>query len=105
MVEDLTRACNRLGKFLLRHGHVWSGASNWTLEHRRWLAGRHFDDKALKLSSSRYMAVMEEREADLEATTADLVPYYAMAPFANAVARLVPVICTEGPHALGSGRG
>jgi len=64
MVEDLTRA--RLGKFLLRHGEVWAGASAWTLEHRRWLGARHFEEKALELTFGRYMAVMEEREADLD---------------------------------------
>jgi transposase len=99
MVEDLTRARNRLGKFLLRHGEVWAGASNWTLEHRRWLAARHFDEKALKLSFGRYMAVMEEREADLDATTADLVPYYTTAPFDNAVLRLS---CYRGIDRLGA---
>ena len=30
MVEDLTRARNRLTKFLLRHGRVWRGGANWT---------------------------------------------------------------------------
>jgi transposase len=30
MVEDLTRARNRLTKFLLRHSKVWRGGSNWT---------------------------------------------------------------------------
>jgi transposase len=30
MVEDLTRARNRLTKFLLRHGRVWRDGSNWT---------------------------------------------------------------------------
>ncbi|HTW99756.1 MAG TPA: hypothetical protein VMD59_13320 [Acidimicrobiales bacterium] len=37
MVEDLTRARNRLGKFLLRHSVIWRGASNWTLKHRRFI--------------------------------------------------------------------
>ena len=33
MVQDLTRARNRLGKFLLRHGRVWRGGSTWTHKH------------------------------------------------------------------------
>jgi transposase len=33
MVEDLTRARNRLTKFLLRHSKVWRGGSNWTVKH------------------------------------------------------------------------
>ncbi len=39
MVEDLTRARNRLTKFLLRHGKVWRGGSNWTVKHETWLSG------------------------------------------------------------------
>jgi transposase len=99
MVADLTRARNRLGKFLLRHGQVWAGASPWTVQHRSWLASRHFEDKALRLTFSHYMAVLEEREADLEATTADLVPYYTKAPFDDAVLRLS---CYRGIERLGA---
>ena len=35
MVEDLTRARNRLGKFLLRHGRPWRGGSTRTTPTRR----------------------------------------------------------------------
>ena len=38
MVEDLTRARNCLGKFLLRHPRVWREGSNWTVKHEAWLA-------------------------------------------------------------------
>lgn len=38
MVIDQTRARHRLGKFLLRHGRVWRGGDNWTLEHQAWVA-------------------------------------------------------------------
>jgi transposase len=37
MVEDLTRARNRLGKFLLGHGRVWRGGSAWTHQQEAWL--------------------------------------------------------------------
>src|SRR5262249_52430693 len=47
MVEDLTRARNRLTKFLLRHSVVWRDGSNWMFKHQRWLAGLRFDDRAL----------------------------------------------------------
>ena len=32
MVIDQTRARHRLGKFLLRHGRVWRGGDNWTVQ-------------------------------------------------------------------------
>ncbi len=53
MVEDLTRARNRLTKFLLRHSVVWRDGSNWTFKHQRWLAGLRFDDRALAATFAR----------------------------------------------------
>lgn len=38
MVIDRTRARHRLGKFLLRHGRVFYGGTNWTLDHQAWIA-------------------------------------------------------------------
>ena len=58
MVEDLTRARNRLTKFLLRHSLVWRGGSNWTFKHERWLAGLHFDDRALAATFAHYRATV-----------------------------------------------
>jgi transposase len=99
MVEDLTRARNRLGKFLLRHSMIWRGGSSWTLEHRRWLESRHFEDQALALTYSHYRAVLSAREAELDATTADLRRFFELAPFSETVARLA---CYRGIDRLGA---
>lgn len=99
MVEDLTRARNRLGKFLLRHGEVWLGGDNWAQKHRRWLAGRQFSEAALNSVFASYMAVLDEREADLERVEAELATYYTAAPFAGAVTRLC---CYRGIDRLGA---
>lgn len=88
MVEDLTRARNRLSKFLLRHSRVWRGDSNWTLAHRRWLNALRFDEPALTLTFDHYRAVVATREAQLAAVEADLVPWFDQDPFADAVHRL-----------------
>ena len=54
MVEDLTRARNRLTKFLLRHSTVWRGGSNWTVKHEAWLAVAHFAEPALQTTFEHY---------------------------------------------------
>ena len=36
-VDDRTRAKQRLGAFLLRNGHHYTGRSNWTEPHHRYL--------------------------------------------------------------------
>jgi hypothetical protein len=67
MVEDLTRARNRLTKFLLRHSVLWRDGSNWTFKHQRWRAGVHFDDRALATTFAHYRATVELRDRTLAA--------------------------------------
>ena len=88
MVEDLTRARNRLTKFLLRHGRVWRGGSNWTVAHERWLAAQSFDEAALTTTYGHYRAVVLTRDAQLAAVEADLVAWFDREPFVDAVHRL-----------------
>jgi transposase len=88
-VEDLTRAKNRLGHFLLRHGRVWrGGGSTWTFKYRNWLGNQSFDHAALTTTFSRYRATVECREAELGALEADLARYVDEEPFATPVRRL-----------------
>ena len=72
MVQDLTRARNRLSGFLLRHSVVWRGGSTWTERHRRWLATLSFDDPAIAATYSHYLATVKLRDAALESVEADL---------------------------------
>ena len=88
MVEDLTRARNRLTKFLLRHSMIYRGGSNWTIRHERWLSGLVFEDKALAATFGHYRSTVQLRDTALEAVEADLRGYFATDPFADAVARL-----------------
>jgi transposase len=88
MVEDLTRARNRLTKFLLRHSLVYRVGSNWTTRHERWLAGLVFEDRALADTFGHYRATVTLRDTALEAVEADLVPWCEREPFAEAALRL-----------------
>jgi transposase len=88
MVEDLTRARNRLGKFLLRHGRVWRGGSTWTLKHQAWLGSQRFEQPAMAQTFGHYLAVVEVRNAQLDAVEADLAGWCDRPPFDWQVARL-----------------
>ena len=88
MVEDLTRARNRLTKFLLRHSMVYRGGSNWTCRHERWLSGLSFEEKALAQTFAHYRATVRLRDSSLEAVEADLRAHLSVDPFADAVVRL-----------------
>ena len=88
MVQDLTRARNRLSGFLLRHSVVWRGGSKWTERHRRWLATVSFDDPAIETTYSHYLATVKLRDTELESVEADLVGWCTKDPFADQVPRL-----------------
>lgn len=83
MVSDLTRARNRLSGFLLRHGVVWRGGSNWTSRHERWLASLHFEQPAVAAGFRHYRAAVQLRDASLEAIEGDLGPWCERAPSAS----------------------
>ena len=88
MVIDRTRARHRLGKFLLRHGHIWRGGDNWTLKHNAWINQQRFDDPALTATFGHYRATLIAREVAVDAIDADVARWQTRAPFADAVARL-----------------
>jgi transposase len=89
LLEDRTRARHRLSKFLLRHGRPWrGGATAWTHAHERWLLTQRFADAALTATYGHDRAVLDARDAQLEAIEADLVTWYGRPPFADQVARL-----------------
>jgi transposase len=99
-IEDLTRAKNRLGHFLLRHGRIFRDGSTWTLKHRSWLAAQTFDHQALRTTFSRYRGSVEMREAELAALEADLAVYLEAEPFATPVRRLAAYRGVERMGAL-----
>jgi transposase len=88
MVEDLTRARNRLSKFLLRHSRVYRGGTPWTHKHEAWLAAQAFDEPALKVTFGHYRATVLARDAALAAVEADLLCWQDHELFADAVHRL-----------------
>lgn len=87
-VEDLTRAKNRLGHFLLRNGRIFRDGSTWTLKHRSWLSAQHLEEPAAQTTLARYRAAVECREAELEAIEADMATHLQAEPFASSIRRL-----------------
>jgi transposase len=57
---DLTRARHRVSKLLLRHGQVYpKDRSTWTVEHRRWLSSRRFDEPNTQLAYIDALAAVD----------------------------------------------
>ena len=67
--EDRRRMKQRLLKFLLRHGHTWTGKNNWTLKHWEWmdsLAFKHEYKKEVYEEYRSQIKSLQERQARVE---------------------------------------
>jgi transposase len=100
MVQDRTRARHRLSKFLLRHGRIWRSGSAWTQASDRWLVRQRFDEPALATTFRHYRAVLEVRNAQLDAMEADLAVWQSRPPFIDTVQRLAAYRGVTRPGAL-----
>lgn len=57
---DLSRARHRVSKLLLRHGEVYPKDHwTWTVEHRRWLSSRRFDEPNTQLAYIDALAAVD----------------------------------------------
>ncbi len=49
------KARQHLNAFLLRHGHIYTGKSNWTLAHWRWIADLKMEHEAQQFTLQEYV--------------------------------------------------
>lgn len=87
MVIDRTRARHRLDKFLLRHGRIWRGGTNWTLKHEAWIRSLRFDERAMTETFNHYRATLSARDCAVTSIEADLLAWAERPPFADLVSR------------------
>jgi transposase len=95
--KDLTRARNRLSKFLLRHGRPFRGGMNWTRRFWTWLRKQSFEREAERITFDHYVAEVEhllERRAQLDREIQDVA---RSAPYSETVAKLT---CLRGISTL-----
>jgi transposase len=65
--EDLRRAKQRLLKFLVRHGHIYSaGGNHWTAKHRQWMGKIQFGHEYEREVYEEYKSHIESLEERLE---------------------------------------
>lgn len=88
MVGDRRRARQRLLAFLLRHGRIYRGGSNWTQRHARWLAAQSFDHSALTATFDHFRTLVDLLDVQLAGVDAQLAPWVEREPFVEPVRRL-----------------
>jgi len=83
-----TTAKHQLGKFLLRHGRCWDGASNWTQKHRLWIRRQEFAHEAQRRVLRDYLKALDdatERVDQLTKDIAELIEVSTLAPLVTAL--------------------
>jgi len=63
--EDLRRAKQRLLKFMVRHGYIFTDGSSWTLKHWRWMDKTEFKHEHEKLVYEEYRSQIRSHEERL----------------------------------------
>ena len=101
-IRDLTRAREdmksieqkarqRLGAFLLRHGHKYEGKSRWTLTHWRWLERVKFNVPVQQIVLQEYIEVVKEarvRVVGLELQMREALKGWSLGPVAEGLMAL-----------------
>jgi transposase len=88
--RDLTRARNRLGKFLLRRGRVYcvGRRPTWSQKYRWWLQHLSFERSADQTIFEDYLLAVSQLETRLEALDQELARLSGADPYATPVAAL-----------------
>lgn len=90
-VKALRTARQRLGAFLLRHGHRYPGKSSWKPAHRRWLSDITMPHPAQQITLQEYIHAVDEgtqRVDRLFDQILKLLPPWRLAPVVEALQAL-----------------
>jgi transposase len=84
--EDLTRARQRMGKFLLRRALIFTASkSAWGKLHRQWLRGLTFEHAADQAVSDDYLLAIEHLEERLHTLDSQLAEHAGRDPYREPV--------------------
>ncbi len=95
--KDLTAARNRLGKFLIRHGRIFSEGKNWTLRFWAWLSKQAFERECERLTFEHYVAAVKHLVERRAALDHELERIAGAEPYATPVKKL---LCLRGISTL-----
>lgn len=90
-IKALRVARQVLLAFLLRHGHRYSGRSNWTKAHHNWIAGIKMPHRAQQIALQEYVHTVQEQFERVQRLTLqikELVPSWQLAPLVTALQAL-----------------
>jgi transposase len=95
--KDLTAARHRLGKFLIRHGRLYTSGEKWTQRFWAWMSKLVFERECERLTFEHYVAEVQHLAGRRAALDREIERIAKTEPYAAAVQRLV---CLRGISTL-----
>ena len=95
--SDLMSARHRLGKLLLRHGHVYAGGRAWTGAHEQWMNQIHFTHQGTRIAFAESRELVTHLQARRDRLVAQIGLLAADSSFTPVVTRLC---CLRGVATL-----
>ncbi len=89
--RDERKAKQRLGAFLLRHGHRYPGRKTWSQAHMRWISDIRMPHPAQQITMHEYIATIDERGDRVKRLTSqiqEMLTTWRMAPVVKALQTL-----------------
>ena len=89
--RDERKAKQRLGAFLLRHGHRYPGRKTWSQAHMRWISDIRMPHPAQQITMHEYITAIHERSDRVDRLTDQirkLLTTWRMAPVVMALQSL-----------------
>lgn len=89
--RDERKAKQRLGAFLLRHGHRYPGRRSWSQAHMRWISDIKMSHPAQHVTMQEYINTIHERGARVDRLTdqiRELLTIWKMEPVVKALQAL-----------------
>lgn len=97
--RDLVSARHRLDKFLIRHGHMFTEGTKWTLKYWKWLKAITFERAPERTTFEHYIRGVEYLEERRDAVEAAIIEVAESPEYAPKVSRLT---CFRGLSVLGA---
>jgi len=97
VVANRLRARHRLGKFLLRLGHMWREGRAWTVKHLAWLRAQRFEEPLQQQTFDAYGRGLAEADAHLATISQQVTDAAQGLPWRPVVAALR---CLKGVDTL-----
>jgi transposase len=95
--KDLTAARHRLGKFLIRHGRIYSAGKNWTQRFWAWASKLVFEQESERITFDHYAREVEHLVARRAELDREIERIARTEPYAAAVGKLA---CLRGISTL-----